>query len=131
MIGLLSKKPPNGEPYLLPEHVNAAWRIEEGYKALTADAGLRMMRWKPEGSDHRDHSAQQNISAAAQDAINDYDAWVRELTRWRAQGVYGVVVDIVVEGRSINECSRCRARDPRTIKRMLRTGLQIYCERLP
>ena len=129
VIGILQRRMVNGKPYLWPEHVQAAHEIEEAYRLVTKP--LETALSNPDGLGrelHYLHSGGERFSPRQDKIYRAYNNWVDELDRRIMPKIFGVVVDIVVEGMRLGMIERRYRLQPGEAKMALRIGLKVHCK---
>ena len=91
--------------FLLREHVDAAFEIEDAFKALTKQGAFKLMRWKPKGEDRPAAGFVAHLTDKQQEIITRYFEWFDWLLDHGMERHYSVTMSIV-EGYSLGRVDR-------------------------
>lgn len=123
VIGILAKR-----KFLWPEHVNAAFDIEEGYRAFIEPVSCRLMKFKHDGWLHRRPESLATATDRLVKLMHQYFDWSETLAESGRGLVHAVTMDIAVEGLSLREVHTRREIGVNQVKHVLKDGLQEYAK---
>lgn len=124
VIGQLQRRKVNGRPFLIPEHVQAAHDIETAYRLITKP--LEHALSDPDRIGREPSPPEGDFSPAEKRLYDAYNRWVDMLDNC-SQSLYGLTIDICVEGRRLRETERRYDLDSGDGKHRLRDSLATYC----
>ena len=123
VIGLLEKR-----KFLWPEHVEAAWLIEDGYRAFTSPVAVKLMKYEHAGWDHRPPEVIASMGDRLVEIVHDYFEWSENLVQSKRGVVQAVTLDLVFDGKGLKQTERLRGLEPGAAKHSLRDGLGEYAK---